>query len=94
MASFHYHDAIVCRGMDADGSLAVTKTTTASYEHALEDVSDPQTSSQDSRKVGNFDKRNGTMTTVSKRSPRCGVMDRSNASREESPLQRRRPSFN
>jgi hypothetical protein len=50
MASFHYPDAIVCSGMDADGSVAVTKTTTTSYEHALEDVSDPHTSSRASRR--------------------------------------------
>jgi hypothetical protein len=43
---------------------------------------------------GNFGKRNGTTTTVSKRSPHSGVMNRSNASRDESPLRRRRPSFN
>jgi hypothetical protein len=94
MVSFHYPDAIVCSGMDADGSVAVTKTTTTSYEHALEDVSDPRTSSRASRKVGNFGKRNGTTTTVSKRSPRSGVMNWNNASRDDSPLRRRRPSFN
>ena len=94
MASFHYPDAIVCRGMDADGSVAVTTTTTTLYEHALEDVSDPRISSRASRKAGNFGKRNGKTTTVSKRLLRPGVMNRDNASRDESPLRPRRPSFN
>jgi hypothetical protein len=94
MASFHYPDAIVCRGMDADGSVAVTKTTTTLYEHALEDVSDPHTSSRASRKAGNFGKKNGTPTMVSTRSLRSGVMNQIATSRNDSPFRRRRPSFN
>ncbi len=94
MDSFNYPDAVICSDGDADGSAAISKLTEALYDNAMEDVSDPRTSSRTSRKVGKSGKKNGTPTKVSKRSLRSGVMNRNNASCDDSPLRRRRPSFN
>ena len=94
MDSFNYPDAVLCSDGDADESVAISKTTEALYDHAVEDVSDPRPSSRTSRKVSKTGKKNGKTTTASKRLPRSGVMNRDNASRDEPPPRPRRPSFN
>ena len=95
MDSVHCPDAVMSSGMVADGSVAYAKTTTTLYEQAAVPESTPSTSSRTSRKPSNnIGKRIGTETMVSKRSLRSGVMNRNNASRDESPSRRRRPSFN
>eukprot|EP00291_Cryptomonas_curvata_P005706 CAMPEP_0172198582 /NCGR_PEP_ID=MMETSP1050-20130122/28172_1 /TAXON_ID=233186 /ORGANISM="Cryptomonas curvata, Strain CCAP979/52" /LENGTH=568 /DNA_ID=CAMNT_0012875429 /DNA_START=342 /DNA_END=2048 /DNA_ORIENTATION=- len=94
MDSVHFPDAVLSSGMVADGSVACAKTITTLYEQAAGPEPTPKTSSRTDRKArDNSGKRNGTATTVSKRSQRSGVMNRKSASRDESPSHRRRPSF-
>ena len=92
--SLNYPDAVLCSESDADGSVAVAKTTMTLNEHAVGPEPTPKTSSRTACKAReNSGKRNGTTTIVSKRSQRSGVMNRKSASRDESPSHRRSPSF-
>ena len=54
MDSFIYPAAVICHDGGADGSVtvAISKTTEALYDTAMENVSDPRTLSRTSRKVG------------------------------------------
>ncbi len=94
MDSFNYPDAVICCDGDADGSAAISMSTEALYGTAMEDVSDPRISSRTPLKFGNFGKKNGTLTRVSTRSLRSGVMNQGKASRNDSPLRCRGSSFN
>ena len=77
MDSLDYPDAVLCSESDADGSVAVAKTTTSLFEHAVGPEPTPTTSSRTARKTrNNSGKRIGTATMVSKRWQRSGVMNR------------------
>jgi hypothetical protein len=66
MDSFNYPDAVTSSDGDADGTVtvAISKTTEALHDNAMEDVSDSRTLSGTSRKVGKIEKKNGTPTKV------------------------------
>jgi hypothetical protein len=98
MDSFNYPDAVLYSESDADGGVDVAQPSRLENEYdvgldSLEPA--PQTSIKTARKMRTSGKKNSTTITVSKRkrSQRSGVMNRGSASRDESPLRCRHPSF-